>query len=914
MASSRPPPTQAPPLLPMTDLRSTIQRALLASIASLSIAALAAAAPQTWEAAIDFPDTSTGRTGLVGVEHQGWIHALGGQPWRAENDEPGGALERATAHRWQMGDTAWAASKEFDGEYDRMGAGVDGLGRLVIFGPTKIGDDTCKLDTAVYDAVLGTEIGPALANKNFDAANFAFTSDPLGRLYAIGGGPGATASGGSPNLAVVERYDANTDAWEVLAPMPAPRAKAAAAYDGAGHVLLIGGYDEFGAARSSSVFVFDIAGGTWSVGAPLPVPMSGDPALSDHAAQLGADARVYVLGGLNGATGAGTPTRAVSVYDPVSQSWSLGPDMLDARYAFGVALGGDEYLYAMGGEDGSATGTFRVERMRTYADCDQNGIHDEDELDSDGDTWIEACDNCPNDSNIGQEDGDGDGVGDACDNCLVVSNPSQLDSDGDGIGDDCDSTAVPEYDVIDLGMLPGGSTSLGNAVNDAGIVVGAWFDANDGQYHAFWWDGAMHDLGRGRAVAVNEAGQVAGYEVEAWRTELSSGVRTDLGTLGGPSSYAIGMSELGLVVGQSDAAVGADHAFSADGTSITDLGALGSLYTKAYGANSSGVVVGEALISVFGDSYAVPFIYENGLMTKLAPGNYISGSAWAINDAGVIAGWESFNDDTWGDTFLYDGLNWSVLPDVPGKAHSIPTSINEAGDTVGYAFGEWVNTPCCGLMWSNAIHRACLGKDGQHKNLNDLIHAGSGWLLTRANGINNNGWIVGTGVKDSQSRAFLLVPHDAGLGLASCFGDGSATACPCSNGGAADEGCANSSGLGARLFASGSVSVVADDLAFAADQLPAQKPVLVFAGTLAENGGAGLVFGDGVRCAGGSLKRFDVAFADLAGAASWGSGLAAHGGWGAGDERVFQAWYRDPSGPCGGGFNVSHALTITFEP
>ena len=50
----------------------------------------------------------------------------------------------------------------------------------------------------------------------------------------------------------------------------------------------------------------------------------------------------------------------------------------------------------------------------------------------------DACDNCPNDYNPGQEDTDSDGVGDGCDNCKLIVNPDQEDADGDWIGDVCD--------------------------------------------------------------------------------------------------------------------------------------------------------------------------------------------------------------------------------------------------------------------------------------------------------------------------------------------------------------------------------------------------------------------------------------------------------------------------------------------
>ncbi len=43
-------------------------------------------------------------------------------------------------------------------------------------------------------------------------------------------------------------------------------------------------------------------------------------------------------------------------------------------------------------------------------------------------------------------------------------------------------------------------------------------------------------------------------------------------------------------------------------------------------------------------------------------------------------------------------------------------------------------------------------------DLNSLIPAGSGWVLTRATAINDAGHIVGSGVIGGQVRAFLLTP------------------------------------------------------------------------------------------------------------------------------------------------------------
>ncbi|HUN82531.1 MAG TPA: thrombospondin type 3 repeat-containing protein [Phycisphaerae bacterium] len=95
----------------------------------------------------------------------------------------------------------------------------------------------------------------------------------------------------------------------------------------------------------------------------------------------------------------------------------------------------------------------------TSADCDHNGVPDDCQPDFDGDSIVDACDNCPYNANIKQTDSDGDGVGDVCDNCPDVFNPDQLDSDHDGRGDACDNCPfVPNINQLD---------SDGDGVGDA---------------------------------------------------------------------------------------------------------------------------------------------------------------------------------------------------------------------------------------------------------------------------------------------------------------------------------------------------------------------------------------------------------------------------------------------------------------
>jgi hypothetical protein len=136
--------------------------------------------------------------------------------------------------------------------------------------------------------------------------------------------------------------------------------------------------------------------------------------------------------------------------------------------------------------------------------------------------------------------------------------------------------------------------------------------------------------------------------------------------------------------------------------------------------------------------------------------------------------------------------------------------------------------------------------------------------------------------------------------------------CPCANDQNGEGGCANSTGLGGVLEGEGTDGVQNDDLEFHAHQLAALSTAVLFQGTTTQAGGAGIPFGDGKLCVGGSIVRLGVVQTDALGEAVWGPGLASQGGWVSGQTRHFQVWYRDLAGPCGTGVNMTNGLEVTF--
>ena len=165
---------------------------------------------------------------------------------------------------------------------------------------------------------------------------------------------------------------------------------------------------------------------------------------------------------------------------------------------------------------------------------------------------------------------------------------------------------------------------------------------------------------------------------------------------------------------------------------------------------------------------------------------------------------------------------------------------------------------------------------------------------------------------NAAGAAWLMTAPDFATGYGFCAGG------PCGNPDPV-AGCANSTGRGAVLGACGSASTAADDLVLTAGGLPENQTGLLFRGGLP----AAVPFGDGLLAVGPGatgLFRFPARSSGPTGSFSEGPGIVAFsqtqpdGGILAGQTCYFQAWYRDPTGPCQSGFGFSNATEVTFVP
>ena len=301
------------------------------------------------------------------------------------------------------------------------------------------------------------------------------------------------------------------------------------------------------------------------------------------------------------------------------------------------------------------------------------------------------------------------------------------------------SLSANAYTFDDLGTL-GGIYSSANGINASGQVIGVSSDVNGNNHGVLWSNGTMTDLGAFTPTNINSSGQIAGQS-GSHAAILSNGTLTDLDPVGA-YSYAYGINDSGKVVGYSY--VASDpyvmHATLWDNGTATDLGTLGGRNTWASGINASGKIVGYSDYSARWDGVPTS-LGSLPLGAPISQANAINASGQAVGSASVDS---------------YGGVMHATLWDHNGVATDLGSlgaytsealAINATGEIVGSSF------------LSNSVIHATLWKDGYLYDLNSFLNPNdinAGWVLQTARGINDNGDIVGTAVKNGQQSAFLL--------------------------------------------------------------------------------------------------------------------------------------------------------------
>lgn len=316
-----------------------------------------------------------------------------------------------------------------------------------------------------------------------------------------------------------------------------------------------------------------------------------------------------------------------------------------------------------------------------------------------------------------------------------------------------------------------------------GLALLAAFGAAQAETYTVINLGTIGGAGSSTAAGLSDNGIVVGQSNgQAYRWTMGGGM-VGLNGLGGATTTANAVNSSGQIAGRSDLGGGGFHAVLWDNSvNATDLGGT---FSTGNGINEAGTVVGTSNSRGFRKTYG-------GAMFQLPTLDNITISN-AVNTGGTVTGG---SDDAssnrhayrWNGEANLEDLGIPVL-DSASQGQAINDSNVVAGYTTRFStFGAFrfdtdfeilnglynYDTRAHGINNDgDAVGHSWLSDDGSVDSRAVLWNAGNAnainlndhipgfeteWILERATDINNNGQIVGTGKFNGQTRAFLLTP------------------------------------------------------------------------------------------------------------------------------------------------------------
>ncbi|HEX3600498.1 MAG TPA: hypothetical protein VHU84_10175, partial [Lacipirellulaceae bacterium] len=313
---------------------------------------------------------------------------------------------------------------------------------------------------------------------------------------------------------------------------------------------------------------------------------------------------------------------------------------------------------------------------------------------------------------------------------------------------------APVFNLTDLGVLPGGTSSHATAINDNGTVVG-YSEVTGGANHAFIWTsgGGMQDLiptsGSSQAFDINNNDNVVGTsDDQAFRWTNSTGV------------VLIDSQETGRAnaVNANDEVIGLRSLGTQNRT--IEWSALNAITNPYPTTNTQGIANNN--LGQYVGLQPSGFYSVGGISARQSlPAGFIPTD---INDARQIPG------SLLGIATLYDFDN-STTTTIgklsPTDSSSNALGINQTGTIAGVSQGTG------GFLYDQS--------QGGPLNLTSLLAPQyAGWTITTAEDINNVNQIVGVGEFNGVSHAILLtpVPEPSALLLALMGCSALAVVCP----------------------------------------------------------------------------------------------------------------------------------------
>jgi probable HAF family extracellular repeat protein len=335
-------------------------------------------------------------------------------------------------------------------------------------------------------------------------------------------------------------------------------------------------------------------------------------------------------------------------------------------------------------------------------------------------------------------------------------------------------TADSPYAIV-LIPCPEGNESVGDGINNAGDVTG-WSESRTVPIHPmiftnngdhFYLNMIPGDVNE-RGVDINEFGEVAGFARISRYAGIfwdSDGIPTDIGDLGGGFTEVTALNDLSQITGHSRETDGTPRAFIWDNGVMTDLG---DVYPhKVHGTygqaiNNMNQIVGFSLDEL---GFFRAFIWEDGEMRDL--GGFPLNPTWAygINELGYVVGVVSDEVNNRGAT----GIVWKPNGEIVllKKPNGRPWKnearvINNHNIILGthYKKNSLPGEPYWPVIWSTF--------DAEPFLVQALLPPNSGWIIDKAEDINDSNQIVGDGFRWGMwNQGYILTPVNYTFDLSS---------------------------------------------------------------------------------------------------------------------------------------------------
>ena len=279
------------------------------------------AGPELFPSTVKLPDGKVLATGFIEEIEQGWVAGSTGYV-EADGDSwielPSTSFDRGWPEVVLLGDAR---------VLHPIGASIGGQSGYAL---------EAEKITEIYDPVTDQWQPTSSMNEILERQAVLVMDD--GRVLVAGGRDDDFAGSSRTEI-----YDPEADEWLLTGSMNVPQSYPVAVVLSDGRVLVTGVSEPSSDARAGTAEIYDPVAGTWS-----PTGTMAHPRLL-HTLTLLPDGRVLAAGGHNPFGETSSTYSSTEFFDPLTGSWSAGPDLDEPRFNHSATLLPDGRVFLVGG-------------------------------------------------------------------------------------------------------------------------------------------------------------------------------------------------------------------------------------------------------------------------------------------------------------------------------------------------------------------------------------------------------------------------------------------------------------------------------------------------------------------------------------------------------------------------------------